>query len=212
MKQQVIQFNSGETKLEGIICMPVGPATFPPVILCHSHPVFGGNMSEPVMYETALALHDEGIASLRFNFRGTGSSEGIFDRGIQEQQDLNSAINLMLDWPKIQGDRMGLMGISFGAGVVMDSLVKSQGIKAIAVATPVVNAIKRGGLDQYHGTKLVITAGGDRISPYREVTEAIQSLAIQPSSTLHFDNADHRFTNYEKQLAASVSTFMQSNL
>ena len=52
---------------------------------------------------------------LRFNFRGTGKSEGKFDHGVGEQHDLQSALLLLKKWPGIDTKRIGVVGYSFGA-------------------------------------------------------------------------------------------------
>jgi len=56
-------------------------------IVCHPHPLHGGTMTNKVVTSAAQALRDLGCATLRFNFRGTGRSEGEHDDGRGEGDD-----------------------------------------------------------------------------------------------------------------------------
>ena len=63
-------------------------------LVCHPHPMGGGTMHNKVVYHAMKALHGLGLPVLRFNFRGTGRSEGLHDDGRGEQDDVRAA----LDW------------------------------------------------------------------------------------------------------------------
>ncbi|MQL51043.1 hypothetical protein GFC01_01910 [Desulfofundulus thermobenzoicus] len=58
--------------LEAFLDLPAVPGPFPGVVLCHPHPLYGGNMNNNVILAVSQALTSNGIASLRFNFRGVG--------------------------------------------------------------------------------------------------------------------------------------------
>jgi alpha/beta superfamily hydrolase len=53
----------------------------PIAIILHPHPQFGGTMNNPVVYQLYYAFANRGFAALRFNFRGVGRSQGVFDHG-----------------------------------------------------------------------------------------------------------------------------------
>ena len=59
-------------------------------IVCHPLPTEGGTMHNKVVTMAARALRESGIATLRFNFRGVGGSEGAFDDGDGELDDLRA--------------------------------------------------------------------------------------------------------------------------
>jgi alpha/beta superfamily hydrolase len=86
MKQTRVSFASGELSLEGILAVPEGAGPFPVVIVCHPHPQYGGEMNNNVVVPICQALAQASIASLRFNFRGVGASQGIFADGIGEKK------------------------------------------------------------------------------------------------------------------------------
>src|SRR5262245_58278203 len=62
------------------------------VVLAHPHPLHGGTLHNPVMFHADRALHREGFTTLRFDFRGVGSSEGAHDGGRGEVDDLAACV------------------------------------------------------------------------------------------------------------------------
>ncbi len=66
----------------------------PIALLLHPHPQFGGTMNNQIIYNLYYQFLDRGFSVLRFNFRGVGRSQGLFDHGAGEMSDAASA----LDW------------------------------------------------------------------------------------------------------------------
>src|SRR5271155_1482205 len=64
-------------------------------VVCHPHPLFGGTMHNKVVYQTTKSLAGLGMPVLRFNFRGTGLSEGAHDRGRGELEDVRAALDFL---------------------------------------------------------------------------------------------------------------------
>ena len=99
-------------RLEALLNAGVDSATHAAVV-CHPHPLFGGTLHNKVVFHTMKALNSFGFPVLRFNFRGTGLSQGEHDHGNGEVDDVRAA----LDWL----DRFHLpllfAGFSFGAAV-----------------------------------------------------------------------------------------------
>ena len=62
------------------------------LVLCHPHPLYGGDMDNPVVVRAAEVAREAGLATLRFNFRGVGASEGSHDKGRGEQDDVRAAL------------------------------------------------------------------------------------------------------------------------
>jgi uncharacterized protein len=103
-------------------------------IVCHPLPTEGGTMHNKVVTMVARSLRELGATTVRFNFRGTGNSEGAFDEGRGELDDLRA----VAAWVREQrpGDTFWLAGFSFGAYV---SLLAAQELKPavlISVAPP----------------------------------------------------------------------------
>lgn len=86
---------------------PIGTA-----VLCHPHPLHGGTMTNKVVQTLARACVLAGWNAVRFNFRGVGGSEGVYDEGRGELSDLLSVIDAQAP----EGP-LCLAGFSFGAFV-----------------------------------------------------------------------------------------------
>ena len=84
-----VTFRCRDLELEGLWA-----ATSPTsaAIITHPHPLYGGDMGNAVVETISKAYRNKGWSTLRFNFRGVGNSEGHFDSGIGEQEDLAAAI------------------------------------------------------------------------------------------------------------------------
>ena len=111
-------------------------------LVCHPHPQFQGTMTNKVAHTLARAMLDEGIAALRFNFRGVGKSEGDYDEGVGEVADALAAADwLARQYPTLP---MAVTGFSFGARVAIlaasrrpcDALVSVAPAVALNFALP----------------------------------------------------------------------------
>jgi alpha/beta superfamily hydrolase len=138
--------SSGSATLERVsVAGPAGPlqaiAETPSstasayAVVCHPHPLFGGSMENKVVTTLARALRDTGIPTLRFNFRGVGSSAGVFDEGVGETADAAAVASYgALRWPAKQ---LVLAGFSFGAFVALRLAQQRDVSRLITVAPPV---------------------------------------------------------------------------
>jgi alpha/beta superfamily hydrolase len=111
-------------------------ATLPAVaIICHPLPIEGGTMHNKVVTMLARSLRELGLDTVRFNFRGTGNSEGSFDDGIGEADDLRA----VAAWVRAQRPdaALWLAGFSFGAYVSLRMAAELQPSMLISIAPPV---------------------------------------------------------------------------
>jgi alpha/beta superfamily hydrolase len=104
------------------------------VIVCHPLPTEGGTMHNKVVTMVARALRELGLTTVRFNFRGTGNSEGSFDQGQGEADDLRA----VAAWVREQrpDDALWLAGFSFGAYVALRMANALQPGMLITIAPP----------------------------------------------------------------------------
>ena len=84
------------------------------VVITHPHPLYGGDMQNNVVGAISLACQKIGFTTLKFNFRGVGGSQGNYDDGNGEQEDVRAAVAYLADTGIRQID---LAGYSFGAWV-----------------------------------------------------------------------------------------------
>ncbi|MDH5830792.1 CocE/NonD family hydrolase [Luteimonas sp. M1R5S18] len=103
-------------------------------IVCHPLPTEGGTMHNKVVTMAARSLRELGATTVRFNFRGTGNSEGAFDEGVGEVEDLRAAAA----WVRAQRPQatLWLAGFSFGAYVTLRAAASLQPALLLSIAPP----------------------------------------------------------------------------
>ena len=108
------------------------PAT---VVLCHPHPQHGGTMHNKVVTILERSMRELGLRTVRFNFRGVGESEGSFDDGYGETDDLFA----VTEWVRRtrEDDDLWLGGFSFGAYIALRAAQNLQLGQLISIAPAV---------------------------------------------------------------------------
>ena len=86
-------FSGPAGRIEGRYTKAKEPGA-PIALLLHPHPQFGGTMNNPIVHSLYYMFAERGFSVLRFNFRGVGRSQGLFENGAGELSDAASA----LDW------------------------------------------------------------------------------------------------------------------
>ena len=162
------------------------------VALCHPHPLHGGDMENPVVIRAAEVCQDAGLATLRFNFRGVGSSTGTHDAGEGERDDLEAALDhLAKALPA--GARLAVAGYSFGAAVAGRVALRRTvaGAALIAPALAMPSLADLGDLARFEGALLIVAGTADPYCP----TDALERLgAAAPRATVRtVAGADHFF-------------------
>ena len=127
-----------EIVLEGMLHIPAeAKLALPAMVICHPDPRMGGTMDSVVVLACVRALVAQGIAVLRFNFRGVGRSTGHFDDGIGEVDDVLGALDHLRGQDGIDPERLVVGGYSFGAAMALQAAPKSDAlIGYAAVALP----------------------------------------------------------------------------
>lgn len=209
MGKTVISFYAGDLRLEGSLDVPsslINPS--PGVVICHPHPLYGGNMDNNVVRALSRALNNNGIAVLRFNFRGVGNSEGVFANGVGERADALAAIDYLARREEVDTDRIGIAGYSFGGLVTMGAGHQHHSVRAIAVVSPVVTP---GMMAVCPKPKLVICGTADQIVSPALVQLAAAKMA-EPKTVHLLKGADHFWWGQEAELGRNVADFFAKAL
>ncbi len=133
-------------------------------LICHPHPQFGGTMDNKVVQTLHKAFAELGFATMRFNFRGVGASDGLFDDGVGETEDAAAA----LAWARTQvGDAVPLVaaGFSFGCFVQTRLLPRSQPKMLVLIAP----AVSRFAIPEVAKDTIVIHGDEDDVVPLADV-------------------------------------------
>ena len=119
--------------LETILTTTANPAGS--IVLCHPHPEHGGTMRAPLLKAIANEAASRSLDTLRFNFRGIGSSTGSYGSGIAEVNDVAAAVSWMMEHhPPV----VGIAGWSFGAAVALNYVARDGSrIPYVGIAPPV---------------------------------------------------------------------------
>jgi uncharacterized protein len=197
MKEESVNILSGRLKLEGLMATPATGTVAHGAVVCHPHPLYGGSMHNNVVEAILKALWQRGYATLRFNFRGVGSSDGEHAGGAGEIEDATAAMQFLLSQPGIAGDAAIMAGYSFGAAMAMRAGAELKEVATIAaIALPV-------GMGDFSfaagsGKKILLVSGDhDSYSPKRAITELAESCG---GHLRIIDGADHFFGGNEDVL------------
>jgi len=117
--------------LEGELAVP--DDAWAAAVLAHPHPQYGGTMRSIVVGALFQALREAGVAALRFNFRGVQGSEGSYDDGRGERNDVVAAVDVLYEI--VEGLPLVLAGWSFGADTSLN-VVDERAAGWFAVAPP----------------------------------------------------------------------------
>jgi len=206
MKETAVSFASGELLLEGVLAIPEGTGPFPGVILCHPHPLYGGNMDNNVVCSLSETLTSASLASFRFNFRGVGGSQGQFAHGIGERDDVKAAISFVSALQQVHPGRIGLAGYSAGAGFALPIGSDDARIKALAAVSPPLAMFDFDFLNGCLKPKLLLLGSRDDLIPAHQFLEFCRNLP-EPKEYETMAGADHFWRGYEAGLAARVAAF-----
>jgi uncharacterized protein len=174
-------------------------------VVCHPHPLFGGTMHNKVIYQTAKSLDALGLAVLRFNFRGAGTSAGNHDRGQGEQGDVRAAVQFLGD--EFPGVPLLLAGFSFGCWVGLRVGCEDQRVvELIGLGTPVNNS-DFSYLESCAKPKLFVHGQNDEYGDVRKVKSLVESLPGE-NRFVAVPDADHFFTGKLDHVDRAITSWL----
>ena len=185
-------------------------------LISHPHPRGGGNLHNKVVYHAMKAVNDPqwglGFSVLRFNFRGTGLSEGAHD-GRAETGDVLAA----LDWLENEYKRpVVAVGFSFGAAMTLHACCTQQPHRAslralVALGLPT-------DADGHHYSysclpnctipKLFLSGDRDQYAPAAHLTQVAVSAA-EPKRLVLLPGADHFFTGHLQAMQSTLAGWLK---
>jgi uncharacterized protein len=187
-------------------------------VVCHPHPLFGGTLHNKVVFHTMKALNSFGFPVLRFNFRGTGLSQGEHDHGNGEVEDVRTA----LDWLDAEYHLpLVFAGFSFGAAIGLRAAYSDPRVAAvIGIGTPVVPVAADTEEARVYmfdfmrdcaKPKLFVSGARDQFGP-RAKLEALVASVPEPKRLVVIDGADHFFEGRLRELRETIETWVKEAL
>lgn len=185
--EQAVNFKSEHLELEGLLSRQSRDRA---VVVTHPHPLYGGEMHNPVVETVARAYRKVGCSTLRFNFRGTGSSQGTYDDGKGERLDVQAAVVYLSD---LGFTTIDLAGYSFGAWVNAHTEPGPAGYRHLVMVSPPVAFMDFGKVAALPRLALVIAGGRDDIGPPDMIRQFLPGW--NPAARLEIiPAADHFYT------------------
>lgn len=160
---------------------------------CHPHPLYQGTMHNKVIVNAANALWELGGAVIRFNFRGVMQSEGKYDEGKGEEDDVQTACEFLLDEYAQSNAPLLVCGFSFGAWVGMKYGSKDERVKYLVGLGLPLRLFDAPYLKTLQKPKLIVWGDKDEYNPMEKISSVIADIA-EPKVVEIIDDADHFFT------------------
>lgn len=159
------------------------------LVVCHPHPLYGGDMDNPVVVRVAEVAREEGLSTLRFNFRGVGRSSGAHGGGDGERGDLAAAMAILHSRLPVQSG-LGLAGYSFGAWIAAGVALTDM-VAALALIAPPVTMLDFDRFEAAAANILLVSGSRDDYCPVPRLEEL--ASRIPRAQTVIVEGADHFF-------------------
>ena len=193
-------------RLQAIFELPAEQTPLGSVVVCHPHPQHGGTMHNKVAHTLARAFVRMGFAALRFNFRGTEESEGVYDAGDGELADALAAIEWM--HARFPEKALWVAGFSFGAAIAVKAAVAIEVDGLISVA-PAISRFASGLDTQPTCPWLIVQGDQDELVDVDETVTWVDGLEPGPE-LLIIPDGEHFFHGRLVELREAVMTFVSS--
>jgi uncharacterized protein len=201
-------------RLEALLNAGAENATHAAVV-CHPHPLFGGTLHNKVVFHTMKALNSFGFPVLRFNFRGTGLSQGEHNHGIGEVADVRTA----LDWLDSEFHLpLIFAGFSFGAAIGLRAACADSRVRAtIGLGVPVVPVAADAEearvytyefLHTCPKPKLFVSGARDQFGPKAKL-EALFAALPAPKKLVVIEGGDHFFEGRLRELREAIESWVK---
>ena len=176
-------------------------------VVCHPHPLYGGNMHNKVVFKTAQILQALSIPALRFNFRGVGRSSGTYDEGRGEMDDVRFALDFMSR--RYPGIPALVAGFSFGSWVGLRVGAGDDRVQAMIGLGVPARMFQDYVLEDCVKPKLFIHGTADEVAPYA-LTETWFEQVPAPKTLIAVPDADPYFQGRLEDVQRIIIEFVRS--
>ena len=187
--------------IETLISLPKNLNENSPItVISHPHPLYGGSMTNKVVHILAKSFSELGAITVRFNFRGVGKSEGEYEHGVGETEDLQILVSELRNWRP--HSKIWLAGFSFGAYVTTRAQAEIKPEKLLLVAPPV-SMYPFNELAEINIPWVVIQGGQDEVIDSSVVRNWVSERPNQPK-LIWMDDATHFFHGKLNEIKESL--------
>jgi len=188
--------------------------TAPVAIILHPHPQFGGTMNNQIVYHLYYTFVRRKFSVLRFNFRGVGRSQGLFDNGPGELADAATALDWMQSFNP-DARACWIAGVSFGSWISMQLLMRRPEIEGFISIAPPANLYDFSFLAPCPSSGLMVNGGGDRVVSTEAVAGLVDRLKTQKGVIIDHEvvpEANHFFEGKVDELMEVVDGYLDKRL
>ena len=184
----------------------------PLALVLHPNPEYGGTMNNKNTYLIFQALAARGFSVMRFNFRGVGRSQGLFDRGEGELSDAACA----LDWMQALNPHapyVWVAGFQFGAWIGMQLLMRRPEIKGFISVAPPANLYDFTFLAPCPSSGLILQGEKDDVVPESSVAKLVERLRAQKGISIDYrvvKGGNHFFHDHTDEMVANIHDHMNA--
>src|SRR5499433_841388 len=204
ISEQPIRLTVGtQVSLEALMAVPASPPGG--VVICHPHPLYGGDMENPVVVRVQEVCAALGLATLRFNFRGVGASEGVHGGGVAEQEDAAAALDALAK--AMGGGALAIAGYSFGSRIAALVGSRDNRIAGMALIAPPLAMADFGFLEDIRVPTLAVAGTRDQYCPPDEFARFTAARPWMKAVTI--EGADHFFFGKLFPLGEAVNEWAQ---
>lgn len=178
----------------------------PLALILHPSPEHGGTMNNKITYTMFQNFVERGFSVLRFNFRGVGRSQGLFDRGEGELSDAAAALDWMQEINQ-NAPYVWVGGFSFGAWIGMQLLMRRPEIQGFISVAPPANMYDFSFLAPCPTSGLVLQGGRDDVVQEDAVANFIDKVQMQKGISIDYrvmPEANHFFHGYTDVLSEHI--------
>jgi uncharacterized protein len=210
MNYKDVSIPCGTLTLEGVLDTPDAAGNpAPAAVLCHPHPMFGGNMHNNVIRALKKGLNQRGLICLRFNFRGTGQSWGTHDNGKGEIDDVLAAVDFLHTLDHVDPNRLILAGYSFGCWVGLKAATRDLRLKRLIGISPPVDSYDFGFLENETRPKLLLAGDRDFVCSVDRFRELLDRIP-EPKKGVILPGVDHFHVGGEDVLMRETDAFLDA--
>lgn len=194
--------------------MPGATAEAPTALILHPEPNKNGTMNNRVTYAMYRLFQERGFAVMRFNFRGVGRSQGVYDQGDGELSDAATA----MDWLQSQfpaSSSCWIAGFSFGSWIGMQLMMRRPEINGFISVSPPAGTHDFSFLAPCPASGLIVQGGANEMVPSERVTALVEKISKQKGVEIdiaEIEGANHFFSSHLDEAMTAIDQYLEANL
>jgi uncharacterized protein len=200
-------------RIEGRYTEPPRPGA-PIALILHPHPKAGGTMQDPITILLYQMFERYGFAVLRYNSRGVGRSQGVYDQGVGELEDAAYILDYVENLSE-SPSQVWCAGYSFGAWITLQLLMRRPEINGFIAVSPPANHYDLSFLAPCPASGLIVSGDADPISSPEDVERSLTKVRVQKGEKIDrakVKGANHFYVDKRDELMVICEQYLKTRL